>query len=284
MKRIIFILFIFCVNIAISQSDTLHLHYMNPAYFKYWPQPDLVHEEIFTFTPIGYKPFLGKAVITYWDNEFKNRKSITEYAKNLDSKLILSNKEFSIDGILLLESFKSEEGKLDHGTEKQFYSDGTKKHESFDKDSLYYMINYFPNGNKKREIIYGTIISGEQVYKDAALSEKEWCENGQLVFDNPSSIVNLNKRIKVTKYYCNGNVEQEYTLYKDNKVGKQTIYYSNGQKQSELYMSDELYYYGEEIGYTSVQHGVTTFWNENGKITRKETYEMGEQILKEEFE
>ncbi len=120
-------------------------------------------------------------------------------------------------------------------------------------------ISWYKNGQKKEEIINGSI-------------DRRWCENGQKVWDMKQNA----GKIKFVSFWCNGNKCEECT-YIDmefNHTGKYTLWYENGFKQCEKFYEETT-----DRSKCNIPTGAWIYWDEQGKIAQKEYYKHG-NILK----
>jgi antitoxin component YwqK of YwqJK toxin-antitoxin module len=97
-------------------------------------------------------------------------------------------------------------------------------------------------------------------------SEKQWCENGQLILSfNPTSSVSQH----VTKYYCSGKIKAEYNWYVYGYTGSFIEYHENGQ------ISLKGQFQEIPAGSTMLmakKTGEWTYYDNKGKVVKTENW------------
>lgn len=96
-----------------------------------------------------------------------------------------------------------------------------------------------------------------------AVYEEIYCKNGQLIRKcNP----NYKKTEHIINFYCNGNKKNEFTFVGMHWEGAYTVWYGNGQKESEGYYIK------------TKKNGEWKYWTEKGELILLENYKDGEII------
>lgn len=104
---------------------------------------------------------------------------------------------------------------------------------------------------------------------------REWCENGQLVIDyNPTVAVPA----AVKRYHCNGNVKAEYTSYVFGYTGAYKEYHPNGQPAIVGQYTEKP---TDVAVFMARKTGTWTFYDDKGKVTKKEKWENGKLVSTE---
>jgi antitoxin component YwqK of YwqJK toxin-antitoxin module len=99
-----------------------------------------------------------------------------------------------------------------------YYSSGKIKMERITQNDSLVETTYFEKGNVSR--------IRKWTRKGLLCSEKQWCENGQLILSfDPTATTPQH----VTKYYCSGKIKAEYNWYVYGYTGDFIEYHENGQ-------------------------------------------------------
>ena len=113
-------------------------------------------------------------------------------------------------------------------------------------------------------------------YKDGRLvRQREWCENGTLIVDyNPTNA----EPVAVKKYFCDGQVKAEFNWYAYGYTGAYKEYYQNGKVAVDGMFTEKP---KDVTAYVARKTGVWSYYDEKGKVTKKETWENGKLIKTE---
>lgn len=95
--------------------------------------------------------------------------------------------------------------------------------------------------------------------------EEEFCSNGQKIVEwCPALFVN---KTLITRYYCNGNKQAQWTAFEAGIEDWYFTWYENGQ------MSEKTFYVNNK------KHGRSQQWDSLGNITTDELYQQGKLVL-----
>jgi len=174
-----------------------------------------------------------------------------------------------------------------NGTSKSYYQNGNVYHSSIYENgeqigpSIYYRENgmieymslnnkfsanalYYENGHIKRLTLPYFCQSDSDSQMGANIQYGFW-ESGQISF-----LTIFDAGIQSFKeFYIDGQLSAEGFILNSiwNKVGQWTYYYKNGLKQKEL-----NFLVTTDPNRVNINHGISKFWNKNGKLEREEIY------------
>lgn len=170
----------------------------------------------------------------------------------------------------------------------QYYKSGELESQTFWPDSVIEYKSWYKSGQlkwihkrdslSKRGIDKHWYESGK-LKSEQELSNKlvidgfsrEWCENGVMI---KNELVMRGKQTTI-RYHCSGAKKEElsYIGHPVFQVGKHVSWYENGKKMSESYYQDT-----DNPSEVLQRTGVWSFWNEEGKLIRKEYYKNNKLI------
>jgi len=126
--------------------------------------------------------------------------------------------------------------------------------------------NYWRNGKIKDKAIYVKSNEGDFRW----WCQESYCENGQLIVKHCPHIDFIEDQL-LTRYYCNGKKDLEYTQHGNTAIGNFTKWYEDGTTQ--------FINHFDENG----PSGEWKFWDEKGNLKKVETYKDGSLIDTKEF-
>ena len=209
-----------------------------------------------------------------------------------------------LDGVLdgpFLERYedgsKETEGRLDHGLKDglwtDYYPGGAKKREVQYRQGLETGIatDFFPNGQKQQEISF---VNGVEHGPWT-----EWHDNGvkaaQGTYDGRRTLEPRGITVPMAvgpyaRWYPNGRLEQRGDYVAGRKEGTWTRFYDNGtEAETALYHLDGIQGFlfsfspsgrkvAEESYRDGLKDGLSTYWNDQGEVTRIEEWRNGEYV------
>lgn len=201
----------------------------------------------------------------YWD--FALTKIKAEYHFNNGSEKIGVTKEYYKNGQLSAEWHHDGALNRFYPPGKEWYWNGSLKKERIQTTDSVLETSYHLNG--KISAVNKWNRSGVWVL------HREWCDNGQVILDyNPTSEAVM----PIKKYHCNGNVSAEYNWYGYGYVGKYKEYYSNGKVAVDGQYTEKP---ANVAVYVARKSGTWTFYDDKGKVTKKEKWENGKLLSTE---
>ncbi|HEY4800763.1 MAG TPA: hypothetical protein VII99_16905 [Bacteroidia bacterium] len=175
----------------------------------------------------------------------------------------------------------------------QYFSSGKKESES-----IYEIPNAFPKfqhyawyetGVLKIESKYkpnNDTIIGKYFYQNGNLLELEisvgpgliyserHCDNGQLIYKGAPGSTD---KMKVTHYHCNGKMKAKFYLKNGRVIGKWQEWYDNGQIKIDGHYNENIFNDPNTFS-PSEKTGKWLYYNENGKLLKKEYYKHDKMI------
>lgn len=147
---------------------------------------------------------------------------------------------------------------------KTWYANGILKSERIQYPDSLVEMKYHPSG--KPAIKYLFDASGNCTLL------QEWCESGlQVLSYNPTSL----QPVPANKLHCNGKPQIVSTHYRFGYVGAYTEYFANGNKAIEGQFTQLP---AGATAYMPTKTGVWNYYNENGKLIKKEEYLPGKPV------
>jgi antitoxin component YwqK of YwqJK toxin-antitoxin module len=150
---------------------------------------------------------------------------------------------------------------------KEWYANGKVKIERTQTADTLTETQYYPSGK----------VSAYKKWDKNAMwvLHREWCENGQLTLDyNPT----VASPAPVKRYYCNGSIKAEYNWYAYGYTGAYKEYHDNGKVSIQGQFTEKP---TDVAVYMARKTGTWTFYDEKGKVTKKEIWENGKLIKTE---
>jgi antitoxin component YwqK of YwqJK toxin-antitoxin module len=150
---------------------------------------------------------------------------------------------------------------------KEWYPSGTVKTERTQTADTVYETQYYSTGK----------ISSYNKWdsKGMWIQHIEYCDNGQVMINYYPTAPSP---LPVKKFYCNGQLKAEYNWYAFGYTGIYKEYHDNGKIAVQGQYTEKP---SDQIAFMARKTGTWIYYDQSGKVTKKEKWENGKLVLTE---